>query len=206
MFGDIYKKNLNFSVTYRHVLLQICYLGWDHDGFTIQDNTVNTIEFYLFEALRKTCLIECREKSNYHRCGRTDKGVSAFCQVISIDLRSKQNGIEHCDDVDEFDYCKLLNSVLPKSIRCISWIPVNDGFSARFNCQMRTYKYFFNKADMDIDLMNEAVQCLIGTHDFRNFCKMDVSNGIVEFTFLAEQLLTPELRSVSTMTGFLKVK
>lgn len=29
-----------------------------------------------------------RETSCYHRCGRTDKGVSAFGQVISIDLRS----------------------------------------------------------------------------------------------------------------------
>jgi tRNA pseudouridine38/39 synthase len=29
-----------------------------------------------------------REGSNYHRCGRTDKGVSAFGQVISLDLRT----------------------------------------------------------------------------------------------------------------------
>ena len=29
-----------------------------------------------------------RETSNYHRCGRTDKGVSALGQVISLDLRS----------------------------------------------------------------------------------------------------------------------
>ena len=26
----------------------------------------------------------CRETSNYHRCGRTDKGVSAFGQVRII--------------------------------------------------------------------------------------------------------------------------
>ena len=29
-----------------------------------------------------------RETSNYHRCGRTDKGVSALGQVVSIDLRT----------------------------------------------------------------------------------------------------------------------
>lgn len=30
--------------------------------------------------------------------------------------------------------------------------------------------------------MKSASQLLIGTHDFRNFCKMDVGNGVVEFT------------------------
>lgn len=29
--------------------------------------------------------------------------------------------------------------------------------------------------------MNEAGQRMIGAHDFRNFCKMDVSNGVVTF-------------------------
>ena len=33
-------------------------------------------------------LIESRESSNYHRCGRTDRGVSSYGQVISIDLRT----------------------------------------------------------------------------------------------------------------------
>ena len=47
-----------------------------------------TIEGYLFRALTLSRLIESRETSNYHRCGRTDRGVSASHQVISIDLRS----------------------------------------------------------------------------------------------------------------------
>lgn len=29
--------------------------------------------------------------------------------------------------------------------------------------------------------MNEAAQYLVGHHDFRNFCKMDVGNGVVRF-------------------------
>lgn len=29
--------------------------------------------------------------------------------------------------------------------------------------------------------MRTALQYLIGTHDFRNFCKMDVANGVVTF-------------------------
>src|SRR5262249_8940365 len=42
----------------------------------------------IFPALVQTKLIESRQTSNYHRCGRTDKGVSAFAQVLSITLRS----------------------------------------------------------------------------------------------------------------------
>lgn len=29
--------------------------------------------------------------------------------------------------------------------------------------------------------MNQAVQQVVGTHDFRNLCKMDVANGVVEY-------------------------
>lgn len=36
----------------------------------------------------KTRLIEDRSSSNYSRCGRTDKGVSAFGQVIALDVRT----------------------------------------------------------------------------------------------------------------------
>ena len=35
-------------------------------------------------SVKYCCLCLCRETSNYHRCGRTDKGVSAFGQVSSL--------------------------------------------------------------------------------------------------------------------------
>jgi tRNA pseudouridine(38-40) synthase len=66
----------------RHVALKILYLGWDYQGFAVQEDTNETIEAHMFKALTLTTLIEERQKSNYHRCGRTDKGVSSFCQVI----------------------------------------------------------------------------------------------------------------------------
>lgn len=68
----------------RHVALRLAYLGWTYNGFAVQENTDNTVEARLFEALLKTRLIQDRQSSNYHRCGRTDKGVSAFSQVSSL--------------------------------------------------------------------------------------------------------------------------
>lgn len=29
--------------------------------------------------------------------------------------------------------------------------------------------------------MQEGAKHLVGTHDFRNFCKMDVGNGVMDF-------------------------
>lgn len=76
-------NDLNFRCRTRHVLLKLYYLGWDYQGFATQEESAKTIEHHLFTALKRTCLIASRETSNYHRCGRTDKGVSAFSQVNS---------------------------------------------------------------------------------------------------------------------------
>ncbi|XP_025927507.1 tRNA pseudouridine(38/39) synthase [Apteryx rowi] len=177
----------------RHVALKIAYLGWGYQGFASQENTSNTVEEKLFEAFRKTRLVDDRQTSNYHRCGRTDKGVSAFGQVISLDLRSnlsegkKLNG--HRGDPegeggnweDELRYTHILNRVLPPDIRVLAWAPVEPDFSARFSCLKRTYRYFFPRAELDVALMHAAAQRYVGTHDFRNLCKMDVANGVINF-------------------------
>ncbi|XP_056153523.1 tRNA pseudouridine(38/39) synthase [Lampris incognitus] len=179
----------------RHVALRLAYLGWPYQGFAVQENTDNTVEARVFEALLKTRLIQDRQSSNYHRCGRTDKGVSAFSQVITIDLRSAMFcgglGVTLPNSVDantkakeadsELPYVKMLNRVLPPDIRVLDWSPVAEGFSARFDCQSRTYRYYFPRGSLDIALMAEAAKCYEGTHDFRNICKMDVANGVLQF-------------------------
>lgn len=203
----------------RHVAMRLAYLGWAYQGFAVQENTDNTVEARLFEALLKTRLIHDRQSSNYHRCGRTDKGVSAFSQVrllwwnvsfiiysevcsmfevcvlsclleecilfwhyswwnlcfpqvITIDLRSTQFcegvGITLPENVDlgaksraaisELPYIKMLNRVLPPDIRILDWAPVAEGFSARFDCQSRTYRYYFPRGSLDVALMAEAAK------------------------------------------------
>ena len=83
------QKPFDFSRYHkRHVALKMAYLGWDYHGFASQESTENTIESHFFAALSKACLIESRDDCNYSRCGRTDKGVSAFAQVVSLDVRS----------------------------------------------------------------------------------------------------------------------
>ncbi len=71
------------------------YVGWDYSGFVVQEHTNKTIEAEIFKALEKLCLIKNRESSNYHRCGRTDKGVSSFGQVF-IPLYILSHSITYC--------------------------------------------------------------------------------------------------------------
>lgn len=120
--------------------------------------------------------------------------------MISLDLRShflKGRASEDCnvkDDVydaaKEIRYTHILNRVLPPDIRVLAWAPVEPSFSARFSCLERTYRYFFPHADLDILTMNYAAQKYVGTHDFRNLCKMDVANGVINFqrTILSAQV------------------
>lgn len=68
-----------------------------------------------------------------------------FQQVISIDLRSKV-----VDGRETIDYCFMLNRVLPREIRILAWAPVRSDFSARFDCNQRTYKYFFPRGNLNL--------------------------------------------------------
>ena len=77
----------------RHILLQVSYFGWNYLGFATQDDAGKTIESEMFAALIQTKLVEDRAGCNYHRCGRTDRGVSGIllewitiCKVKSMIL------------------------------------------------------------------------------------------------------------------------
>jgi tRNA pseudouridine38/39 synthase len=77
----------------RHVALHVAYLGHEYHGFAAQSqesasSSPNTIERALFAALQRSCLIESESSCGYMRCGRTDRGVSAAGQIVSLRLRS----------------------------------------------------------------------------------------------------------------------
>ena len=180
------KKAFDFSkFNQRHVALRIAYLGHNYSGFVSQPSTTNTIEAKLFKAFVKCNLIADKDSCNYSRCGRTDKGVSAVGQVVSLNVRSNlDEGVGliktvECLEKDanrvELPYAQMMHSQLPQDIRVIAWSPVPIDFSARFSCLHRTYKYFFPKGIFDIEKMQEAASKLEGFHDFRNMCRMDQS-------------------------------
>lgn len=175
----------------RFIALKFAYLGQRYNGFEHANKNLTplpTIEEELWKALRMTRLIfptnppvdETQTKGNrvaildwegcqYSKAGRTDRGVSAFGQVIGIRVRSarpKRDAPEptegepagttdiqdalaedNWDDVaDELPYINMLNRVLPEDIRVLAWCPhPPEDFDARFSCRERQYRYFFTQ-------------------------------------------------------------
>ena len=108
--------------------------------------------------------------------GRTDTGVHALDQVVHI-----ETAVSRADG----SWVRGLNSYLPDSIRVLWSTPVSQDFHARFSAMSRTYRYivlndavyhplwvgragWFFRA-LDLDLMRQASQVLVGRHDFSSF-------------------------------------
>ncbi|KAI9714972.1 MAG: hypothetical protein M1812_006285 [Candelaria pacifica] len=268
----------------RLIALKFAYLGQRYNGFEYHKNNktpLPTVEEAFWTALSKAKLIfpvgkeglkvgEVNwEGCGYSKCGRTDKGVSAFGQVVGIRVRSNrpvgrdkdlkyslENGgchIEkeevHSSDAQaikmasdnvsyssppyddpndepttprdpipldpipfdpikgEIPYPQILNRILPEDVRILAWCPSPPlDFSARFSCKERRYRYFFTQPAfaptpgstgllgsggdgrarrregwLDIPAMREAAKAFEGSHDFRNFCKIDPGKQITNF-------------------------
>ena len=79
-----------WSYPVRHIALRFLYLGTPFYGFSSQpSSTLPTVESQLFHALLAARLIASRASCHYQRCGRTDRGVHAGGQVVSLWLRSR---------------------------------------------------------------------------------------------------------------------
>ncbi|KAF9006981.1 pseudouridine synthase [Cyathus striatus] len=173
-------KPFDFSSYHtRKIALKFCYSGQEYGGLAYQkvSGPLPTVEGVLFDALAKARLVEAEagyDGCKWERCGRTDRGVSAGGQVVSLWVRTGKQKLEH-------DYVPILNNLLPHTIRILAWSPVSESFSARFSCKQRHYKYFFSPKGLDIPRMQEAAARLIGEHDFRNLCKVDAQKQIKVF-------------------------
>lgn len=117
--------------------------------------------------------------------GRTDTGVHASGQVVSF----------HTTRSFPFDRLTLaLNSELPHDLTVRETAIVDDGFSARFSADERTYVYaLLNRREpsallrryvyhvwspLDLEAMRSAARRVIGEHDFRSFCGMLPEGGV----------------------------
>ncbi len=185
------QRGIDFSkYETRLIALKFSYLGWDYQGLALQGLPTErpTVEEMIIKALQQVRLVQSSDPTDFEfsRCGRTDRGVSAINQVISLRVRSrltKDQLNDPANDILELDYIKMLNHVLPTDIRFHAvCIRPPKGFDARFSCLWRQYKYIFNSEGLDIDRMKTAAEFFVGQHDFRNFCKIDGSKQLKSFT------------------------
>ncbi len=156
--------------------LTVGYRGADFCGYaeqpgqrTVQGELRRALEV----ALRRPVEMEC--------AGRTDAGVHAIGQCVSVPL---------VDDDLVREGRRLRSSLVALTPDDLSIGPLyraRAGFSARFDAQARSYRYrmscgparpvlgwdhtWWLRSELDDAVMHEAAQTLVGEHDFKSFCK-----------------------------------
>ncbi|XP_020644512.3 pseudouridylate synthase 1 homolog isoform X2 [Pogona vitticeps] len=165
----------------RKIVLLMAYSGKGYHG--MQRNTgsaqFKTIEDDLVSALTQSGCIpedhgEDMKKMSFQRCARTDKGVSAAGQIVSLKVRL-------IDDI-----VRKINNHLPPHIRILGFKRVTGGFNSKNKCDARTYSYMlptfafahkdrepqdesFRLSSETLATVNRLLSCYKGTHNFHNF-------------------------------------
>ncbi|TDM02380.1 tRNA pseudouridine(38-40) synthase TruA [Macrococcus carouselicus] len=162
------------------ILLQLTYNGANFQGFQIQ-NEGRTVQYELERILKRMH----RDFVRIHPSSRTDKGVHALCQYVHFDTHLNLTA-------DKWQHA--FNSALPDDIYVTAVRQIPEDFHSRYHCIGKAYRYKIYQApyrdvmktgietyyphDLNLELMNEAAQAFLGTHDFTSFCsaKTEIEN------------------------------
>lgn len=144
----------------------VSYCGWQSqaNGLAVQDS----LEFALQKIANHTLRVSA--------AGRTDTGVHALSQIVHFDTLTKRPMMA---------WVRGVNANLPKDIRVLWAQEVDERFHARFSAEQRSYQYLLinqpvspavmaGKAGwfhlpLNLQVMQAAVECLLGQHDFSAF-------------------------------------
>lgn len=138
----------------------------DYSGFSSQLHDPQNILTYLNLAFEEARLIDLEIDPQIRFASRTDRGVGALGQVVSLNA-------QHSPILSE------INFYLPDSIRVLGLSEVSSGFHPRRNAILRTYTYFLTiYDDFDLNLARKMLSMLVGRYNFRNFAKRDPKKEI----------------------------
>lgn len=184
----------------RHAL-KIAYDGTNYFGFQVQKDRP-TVQGVLLNAFRELGITK-----KFFYASRTDKGVSALGQTISF--FSDSSLVEP----------KIINSVLPPDIKVIAHGNPPPEFNPR-KVKRKWYRYVCLDENFDIERLEDAIEILTGTHDFRNFCKRECRNPVLTlekiefkkndkvilFDFYAKRFLWTMIRRIVTVLRKVSLK
>ncbi len=170
--------------------LTLEYDGTDYSGWQKQPD-VPTVQGALEEALAQVADLE----SPVYAAGRTDAGVHARGQVVSFfgSLRPSPERLP-----------AALNALLPPDIAVRECEEVGEGFSARRSAVAREYLYRIYRGEfpspfkrrytyrypgrLDMRAMGDALEAVIGIHDFAAFSRREEGKSSVREVYEAELL------------------
>jgi tRNA pseudouridine38-40 synthase len=160
--------------------LTIEYDGTPFRGWAAQPG-LPTVEASLRDALGETFT----SFDNLAVAGRTDTGVHALANVVSVDVDGGPP-VERA--------AQALNARLPDEIDVVTAEQVANDFHARFSARSRSYRYrIFNRRTsspfelrrswwvprgIDVDALNERAALLLGEHDFRAFTPTETRHEV----------------------------
>lgn len=164
------------------LVLRVGYRGDGFAGFAEQPE-VRTVAGELRRALetvlRRPCELTC--------AGRTDSGVHALSQYVSVPVFGDELGLR----ADRL--MRSLAALTPDDVSVREVLRADRGFSARFDALSRSYRYrisageprpvlawdhaWWYRGELDEEAMHAAAQMLVGEHDFRSFCKAVSAEG-----------------------------
>ena len=117
--------------------------------------------------------------------GRTDRGVHAVAQVVHVDVDPPEDrGRAALADLETLR--ERLDRMVGDAITLWAVTAVDESFDARFSATWRAYRYRLAPRpadprtrnvvwqvgpDLDADAMHEAVQHVVGEHDYASFCR-----------------------------------
>jgi len=155
------------------VRMLVAYDGTDFHGFAEQPG-VRTVAGTLREAIEKVV----RRPVELTCAGRTDRGVHAWGQVVSLDLPAGT-------DLEGLHRSLIKLCAPPIVVREVA--EAAPDFDARFSARSRTYRYtvlnrplpdpFLARTTwhvpqpLDLDLLALACDPFLGEHDFSAFCR-----------------------------------
>jgi tRNA pseudouridine38-40 synthase len=158
--------------TVRNILMTVSYDGAPYNGFQTQPG-LKTVQDELEQAIKMLTGEELKITAS----GRTDSGVHARGQVFNF-YTDSQIPLER--------WCMAINSRLPKDIIVRNAVEVPEAFHSRRSAKRKTYRYtircgrnpdvfkrhleFHHPAPLDVEAIREALQHLVGKHDFSSFC------------------------------------
>jgi tRNA pseudouridine38-40 synthase len=192
--------------------IKFSYNGTHYHGWQYQPNAA-TVQ----ETLNKAMATILNSEIDLMGAGRTDTGVHAKTMYAHFDFEAA---------FDAQSIVHKLNSYLPKDIAVLEIIAVHEHAHARFDATQRTYEYHINTfkdvflheqswyyhQNLDVDLMNEAAQLLLGHTDFQCFSKVNTDvntfnctiseaywryeNNALIFTISADRFLRNMVRAI----------
>lgn len=163
--------------------LQVQYIGKNYAGSQIQfENGIEintpTIQGELEKAISTLIFGDTENNNRQFKTvfsGRTDRGVNSQGQVIHFDTDKP---------IVASKFVYQLNEILPKDISVSDLKQVDDRFHAQKSAKRRHYRYVFInrkcknafdgdlmriKYDINIERMQQALNYLLGEHDFSSF-------------------------------------